>query len=107
MAGNSPTARPIFSQGNGRSRDTNEYAGLENFVGAGGAANANAENTKASTRGISDNLFNQSIVEQAQSRKPAFNTATFRVPNEATASGFVSFNPGPGSYSTRINSIGS
>ena len=64
MAGNSPTARPIFSQGQGRSRDPNKYSGLENFVGAGGAPNAKVENAKSSTRGgISDNLFNQSIVE--------------------------------------------
>lgn len=40
-------------------------------------------------------------------KKPAFNTATFRPPNEATKEGFVRFNPGPGSYSTRVNSIGS
>ena len=40
-------------------------------------------------------------------RKPAFNTGTFRLPNEATREGFVRFNPGPGSYSTRIKSIGS
>ena len=66
MAGNSPTARPIFSQGQGRSRDPNKYSGLDNFVGGGGAVNA-AENAKSSTRGgvISDNIFNQSIIEQA------------------------------------------
>mmetsp|Transcript_23407 Transcript_23407/g.31361 ORF Transcript_23407/g.31361 Transcript_23407/m.31361 type:complete len:141 (-) Transcript_23407:2628-3050(-) len=40
-------------------------------------------------------------------KKPAFNKGTFRLPNQANNLGFVSFNPGPGSYSTRINSLGS
>ena len=70
----------------------------------------NDETTKlyGSTKaGENVNLFCESIVEQAQLKKPAFNTGTFRLPNEATREGFVRFNPGPGSYSTRVNSIGS
>ena len=70
----------------------------------------NNDTTKfyGSTRaGMTENLFCESIVEQAQMKKPAFNTGTFRLPNEATREGFVRFNPGPGSYSSRVNSIGS
>ena len=36
--------------------------------------------TRALTRGT-DNIFYESILEQAQMKKPAFNTGTFRVPN--------------------------
>ncbi len=61
---------------------------------------------RSSTQGT-DNIFSESIVEQAQLKKPAFNTGTFRPPGEANAQGFVSFNPGPGSYSTRIKELGS
>ena len=57
------------------------------------------------TRGT-DNIFCDSIVEQAQMKKPAFNTGTFRLPNHANDLGYVSFNPGPGSYSSRMNSLG-
>ena len=53
------------------------------------------------------NLFSESLADQAQSRKPAFNTGTFRVPNYATAEGFIRYNPGPGCYSMRSNTIGS
>ena len=62
---------------------------------------------RSSTRGTDVNIFSESIVEQAQHKKPAFNTATNRQPNEATKAGFVQFNPGPGSYSSRVNSLGS
>ena len=67
--------------------------------GLGGAA-------RSSTYGT-ENLFSESIVEQAQLKKPAFNTGTFRPPNEANSRGFVTFNPGPGSYSTRAKELGS
>ena len=80
-------ARPY---GGGRNDETTKFYG----------------STKAGTA-ENVNLFCESIVEQAQLKKPAFNTGTFRLPNEATREGFVRFNPGPGSYSTRVNSIGS
>ena len=89
--------RAVFSN-DGRNRETKFY-GLD-------ASMTQDLGYRASTRGT-ENLFSDSIVEQAQARKPAFNTGTYRLPNEATKEGFVRFNPGPGSYSTRINSIGS
>ena len=76
-----------------------------NFRGMGQTATP-SKGVRASTRGT-DNIFCESIVEQAQLKKPAFNTGTFRLPGEANERGYVAFNPGPGSYSTRINSIGS
>ena len=84
--------RIILSQ-ESRNRDAKLNALDQNFA-------------KSSTHGT-ENLFSESIVEQAQLKKPAFNTGTFRLPNEATREGFVIFNPGPGSYSSRINSLGS
>ena len=78
-----------------------------NFGGAGRNNDTSKFYGGSTKGGGTDNLFCESIVEQAQMRKPAFNTGTFRLPNEATREGFVRFNPGPGSYSTRVNSIGS
>lgn len=46
----------------------------------------------------------KTIAEQAQGRKPAFNTGTGR-DTRAQMPTVGSFNPGPGSYSTRISSI--
>lgn len=62
-----------------------------------------SKGVRVSTRGT-DNIFCESIVEQAQLKKPAFNTGTFRNSDAFNAN---TFNPGPGSYSTRLNSIGS
>ena len=93
------TNRQIFSQ-EGRNRPQAKFCGIDNSMNAiGGYA-------RSSTRGT-ENIFSESLVEQAQMKKPAFNTATFRMPSEATQAGFVSFNPGPGEYSARVNSIGS
>ena len=87
------TTRPIFSQ-EGRNHDGKNFG------------------FKSSTHGTDNgplnvNIFSESIVEQAQMKKPPFNIGTFRPPTEASKHGFVSFNPGPGSYSTRINALGS
>ena len=43
--------------------------------------------------------------EEKASVKPPFNVKTSRKPVEAGQEGFVVFNPGPGSYSTRVSSI--
>ena len=87
----------LYSQEDARTK----YMSIDVTSSGGGQA-------RPQTRAIETaNLFSESLAEQAQSRKPAFNTGTFRVPNYATAEGFVRYNPGPGSYSMRSNTIGS
>jgi hypothetical protein len=50
-------------------------------------------------------VFNSTIIEQAEEKKPPFNVQCQRVDAAATKAGFLTFNPGPGSYTTRMSSI--
>ena len=60
---------------------------------------------KATSSSGEDGLFCESIVDMAKQRKPPFNTATFRKSLHAGKEGFVTYNPGPGSYNTKVEGI--
>ena len=57
---------------------------------------------KANTSAGGDGLFCDSIVEGAKMKKPPFNTSTFRKSQHAGKEGFITYNPGPGSYNTKV-----
>ena len=56
-------------------------------------------------RKTTDGFFCQSLVEQARTKKPPFGVGTYRPNATAGRHGETNFNPGPGSYSTRMSSI--
>ena len=72
--GSSPEGRKrdIFSQETTRNHNINDMNDSKMY-----ALNSDGV-MRSSTRGTDVNIFSESIVEQAQHKKPAFNTATNR-----------------------------